>query len=128
MSIEKIVLYTGSDGRARFRSESVELPEGTPQSRLTPLLPSGGYQLRRSPVGFRSSFHCTGDPQWVFILGGRMEIGLQDGSSRIFGPGEHFYSADTLPPGATFDPAVHGHWSRQLGDEELTTLFVRSVS
>ncbi|MBU6258442.1 MAG: hypothetical protein KGJ30_04515 [Burkholderiales bacterium] len=127
MPIEKIVLYTGSDGRARFRSEPVELPEGTPQSRLTPLLPSGGYQLRRSPVGFRSSFHCTGDPQWVFILGGRMEIGLQDGSSRIFGPGEHFYSADTLPPGATFDPAVHGHWSRQLGDEELTTLFVRSA-
>jgi hypothetical protein len=25
----------------------------------------------------------------------------------------------------TFDPAVHGHWSRQLGDEPLVTLFVR---
>jgi hypothetical protein len=34
-----------------------------------------------------------------------MEIGLQDGSSRIFGPGEHFYSADTLPAGARFDAA-----------------------
>ena len=75
----------------------------------------GGYQLRHSPVGFRSSFHCTGTPQWVFILRGRMEIGLQDGSSRIFKPGEHFYSADTLPAGAGFDAEVHGHWSRQRG-------------
>jgi hypothetical protein len=61
----------------------------------------------------------------VFILGGQMEIGLQDGSSRVFKPGEHFYSADRLPAGATFDPAVHGHWSRQLGDEPLVTAFVR---
>jgi hypothetical protein len=88
-------------------------------------MPATGLQLRESPVGFRSEFHCTRDPQWVFILKGRMEIGLQDGSSRVFGPGEHFYSADTLPPGAVFDPAVHGHWSRQLGDEPLQTLFVR---
>jgi hypothetical protein len=83
------------------------------------------YQLRQSPVGFRSSFHCTGSPQWLFVLRGQMEIGLQDGSSRVFGPGDHFYSADTLPEGATFDPAVHGHWSRQVGPEPLVTLFVR---
>ena len=30
-----------------------------------------------------------------------------------------------LPPGATFDPAVHGHWSRQVGPDPLVTLFVR---
>ena len=61
----------------------------------------------------------------MFILRGRMEIGLQDGSARVFGPGEHFYSADLLPPGAAFDPTVHGHRSRQVGDEPLETLFVR---
>ena len=27
--------------------------------------------------------------------------------------------------GQRFDPAVHGHWSRQVGDEPLETLFVR---
>lgn len=121
----KVVLFTGSDGRARFREELVPLPEGTPQARFSALMPSGGLQLRESPVGFRSSFHCTGAPQWVFILRGKMEIGLQDGSSRVFGPGEHFYSADVLPEGAEFDPAVHGHWSRQLGDDPLVTVFVR---
>jgi hypothetical protein len=122
----QVVLETGPDGRARFVERTIPLDQGTPQSRLSVLLPSGGCQLRESPLGFRSSFHCTGAPQWVFILRGRMEIGLQDGSSRVFGPGEHFYSADTLPADAVFDGAVHGHWSRQLGDEPLITLFVRS--
>ncbi len=121
----KVMLFTGADGRAAFRDETVELSEGTPAARLSPLMPSGGLQLRESPVGFRSQFHCTGAPQWLFVLQGQMEIGLADGSSRIFKAGEHFYSADLLPHGAVFDPAIHGHWSRQLGDEPLVTLFVK---
>ncbi len=122
----QVILYTAEDGRARFREEPVPLTEGTPQSQLSALMHSGGMQLRESPVGFRSTFHCTGTPQWVFILRGQMEIGLQDGSSRTFGPGQHFYSADVLPNGATFDATVHGHWSRQVGNEPLQTLFVRA--
>ena len=27
---------------------------------------------------------------------------------------------------ASFDPAVHGHWSRQVGAEPLVTLFLRA--
>ena len=121
----QVQLFTDVDGRARFREREIALTEGTPTSMLSPLMPSSGYQLRESPVGFRSHFHCTITPQWVFILSGRMEIGLQDGSTRVFTAGQHFHSADTLPAGATFDAAVHGHWSRQLGDEPLVTLFVR---
>ena len=124
-SFTQVLLFTDTDGRARFREEQIPLTQGKPQARLSALMPSGGLQLRHSPVGFRSEFHCTGDPQWVFILGGMMEIGLQDGTSRIFKPGEHFYSADVLPAGASFDPAVHGHWSRQVGPEPLVTAFVR---
>jgi hypothetical protein len=121
----KVSLVTGADGRARWREEPIALTEGKPQARLSTLMASGGYQLRESPVGFRSEFHCTDNPQWVFILSGRMEIGLHDGSSRVFAPGEHFYSADVLPAGATFDAGVHGHWSRQVGGQPLITLFVR---
>ena len=124
-TFRKTILFTDTDGRARFKEEDVALDEGTPQSALSALLPSGGYQLRESPVGFRSQFHVTLTPQWVVILSGQMEIGLQDGSSRVFGPGEHFYSADVLPQGSTFDASVHGHWSRQVGDQPLRTLFVR---
>ncbi len=121
----RTILFTDTDGRARFREDTVPLDQGTPAARLSALLPATGLVLRESPVGFRSSFHCTDAPQWLFVLRGRMEIGLQDGTSRVFGPGEHFYSADTLPEGAVFDPAVHGHWSRQLGDEPLVTAFVK---
>jgi hypothetical protein len=124
-TFNKTILFTDTDGRARFKDEAVPLSEGTPQSQLSALQPSGGYQLRESPVGFRSQFHVTVTPQWVVILSGQMEIGLQDGSSRVFGPGEHFYSADVLPEGASFDASVHGHWSRQVGDMPLRTLFVR---
>jgi hypothetical protein len=124
-TFEKTILFTDSDGRARFRTDTLALSEGKPQARLSPLMASGGFQLRRSPLGFRSEFHCTENPQWLFVLEGQMEIGLQDGSSRIFGPGQHFYSADVLPAGAIFDPTVHGHWSRQVGPDELVTLFVR---
>ena len=124
-SFTQVILFTDSDGRARFREQAIALSEGTPKALLSPLLPSGGLQLRLSPVGFRSDFHCTGTPQWLFVLGGAMEIGLQDGSSRVFLPGDHFYSADTLPAGATFDAKLHGHWSRQLGSAPLVTAFVR---
>ncbi len=122
----RVVLYTGADGRARFREEPVPLSEGTPQTRLSALLSARGCQLRHSPVGFRSTWHCTTDPQWVVILSGQMEIGLRDGTSRVFGPGEHFYSEDLVPSGAAFDPALHGHWSAQRGPDPLVTLFVKS--
>ena len=124
-TFQKTILFTDTDGRARFRDEPIALTEGKPQAQLSALMASGGYQLRHSPVGFRSTFHCTENPQWVFILSGHMEIGLQDGSSRVFSPGEHFYSADVLPPGASFNDQVHGHWSRQVGNTPLVTLFVR---
>ena len=122
----KTTLFTDGDGRARFREETIPLDDGTPSSRLSALSPSGGYQLRHSPVGFRSQFHCTTNAQWVFILSGRMRIGLQDASFRDFEPGQHFFCADLLPDGAAFDDALHGHCSWQLGDAPLVTLFVRA--
>jgi len=122
----KVTLFTDRDGRAKFREEDLPLPEGNPQAMLSALLPSSGYQLRHSPVGFRSQWHCTPRPQWVFILGGEMQIGLRDGTTRLFRPGDHFFSADTLPEGATFDPKLHGHWSAQRGAHALVTLFLKT--
>jgi hypothetical protein len=125
-AFNKVTLQTDPDGVARFHESALPLSEGSAKAALSVLQPSGGMQLRRSPVGFRSEFHCTETPQWVFILRGVMEIGLQDGSSRLFNAGQHFFSADTLPAGATFDAEVHGHWSRQVGAEPLETVFVRA--
>jgi hypothetical protein len=126
MKFTKVVLFTDRDGRARFREESIELTEGNPQTLLSGVFPSTGYQLRHSPIGFRSQWHCTLKPQWVFILGGEMEIGLRDGTVRRFHCGGHFYAADLLPQGTMFDAELHGHWSAQRGPEPLVTLFVKT--
>jgi hypothetical protein len=125
MNFTKVVLFTDRDGRAKFREEEIALTEGNPQSMLSKIRPSSGYQLRHSPVGFRSQWHCTPSPQWVFILRGEMEIGLRNGG-RVFKPGEHFYATDLLPHGATFDAALHGHWSAQRGKDPLVTLFLKT--
>ena len=121
----RVDLFTDHDGRARFRESVIALDEGTVQAQLSAVDGATGVQFRHSPIGFRSAFHCSPKAQWVFVLAGSMEIGLQDGTSRIFNPGEHFFSADTLPEGATFDPAIHGHWSCQVGELPLVTLFVK---
>ena len=71
-TFQQVVLFTDTDGRARFRDVAIPLSEGTPAARLSPLMASGGYQLRQSPVGFRSPFHCTGAPQWLFVLKGQI--------------------------------------------------------
>ena len=125
--LSTVELYTGADGLARFRALPLRLSASNPLVHLTPLAPSGGWQLRRSPAGFKSDFHCTADPQWLVVLAGQMEIGLREGNARVFGPGEFFYSNDTLPVGALFDPARHGHRSRALGGQPLVTLFVRTA-
>jgi hypothetical protein len=58
----QVILFTDTDGRAKFREEALPMPEGNPQAMLSKLQPSGGFQVRHSPVGFRSTFlhhHAT---------------------------------------------------------------------
>ncbi|WP_420969459.1 hypothetical protein [Bradyrhizobium sp. B120] len=121
----KTILFTDTDGRSRFREEAIDLAEGTRQMQLSPVFASSGYRLRQSPVGFNYDFHCSSSPMWVVILRGQLEITLQDGSSRLFKPGDCFLSENVVPPGADFDPHVHGHASRQVGSDPLVTMFVR---
>ena len=64
VTVTQVVLFTDSDGKARFREAPIALTDGTSAASLSPLTASGGYQLRHSPVGFYSSFHCTTTPQW----------------------------------------------------------------
>jgi hypothetical protein len=125
-TFKNIVLYTDTDGFARFREEDIALPGGSPKALLSELFPSNGFQVRHSPPGVSSDFHCTTTAQWLVVLSGEMEIGLRDGTTRRFKAGDHFFSNDVLPEGATFDSAVHGHCSRVVGDASLTTLFVRT--
>jgi hypothetical protein len=125
-TLTTVILETGPDGRARFREEAVALAEVKPQLYLSTPLPGQSVQLRQSPPGYTIDFHCTVNPQWTFVLSGAIEIGLPDGTSRVFRAGDFFHAQDSLPAGAVFDPSVHGHCSRQVGDEPVVTAMVRT--
>lgn len=122
-----IILYTDTDGFAKFGEQAIALSDGTPKAQLSALFAADGFQLRHSPAGVSSDFHCTTTAQWLVVLSGEMEIGLRDGSARIFKAGEHFFSNDVLPNGTTFDSAVHGHRSRVVGNTPLVTMFIRTA-
>lgn len=123
--VTTVFLETGSDGRALFREDQLPLQETRPKLYLSAVLPATGLQLRESPPGYSMDFHCTVVPQWIIVIAGTFEIGLPDGRRRIFEPGEMVYMNDKLPAGATFDPAIHGHCSRQVGDVPLLTVMVK---
>jgi len=123
----RISLITNSDNISEWYEDEIPLLEGSESVKLTSLMPSDGYQIRKSPVGFGSSFHCSSYPQYVFILQGIMEITLQDGTSRKFIPGQHFLSTDLCPDNIIFDETKHGHKSANISDEILITLFLRII-
>lgn len=123
-TFRKVTLYTDPTGRSRFKEDVLLLSEGTPQIRKSPPATCKTYRLRHSPIGFDYDFHCTNSPMWVVILEGRMEITLQDGTSRLFSPGDCFFAENSLPHGATFNPEVHGHKSCQVGAEPLVTMHI----
>lgn len=126
LAFTKVILECGPDGRSRFREETVPLAEAKPQLFLSEMMAGGKVQLRQSPPGYWMDAHPTVTPQWTFVLGGALEIGLPGGPARIFRTGDILYSADTAPAGVTFDPKVHGHTARVVGDEPVVAVLVRS--
>lgn len=125
-SFRQLVLEAGPDGRSRFREEAVPLAEAKPGLMLSALQPVAGLLMRQSPPGYFMDFHVSGQPQWTFVLSGALEIGLQDGTSRVLRAGDHLYATDTLPPGAVFDPRVHGHTARTVGEGPVVAVLVRA--
>jgi len=124
-AIIQTVLEAGPDGRSRFREEAVALKETKPMLFLSAPMPGGSVMLRESPPGYRMDFHPSASPQWTFMLSGALEIGLPDGTSRVFRSGDILYATDMAPSGAPFDPRVHGHSSRTVGEEPVVAVLVR---
>lgn len=122
----QVVLEAGPDGRSRFREEPLSLQEAKPGLFLSAAMPGGKVMLRNSPPGYAMDFHRTVSPQWTFMLSGALEIGLPDGSSRVFRAGDVLYATDMAPSGVPFDPSIHGHNSRTVGDEPVVAVLVRA--
>jgi hypothetical protein len=95
-------LYTGPDGRSHI--EPIDLantPEWAKGLKATQIA------FREDPVGRFLDWHPAPRRQFVIILSGQLEIGLGDGSARVFGAGDARLVEDTTGQGHT--TRVHGN-------------------
>ena len=105
MSITR--LYTGADGRSHL--EDLD-PAKHPT--LTTLQATKGIIFRTTEPGYFSDWHNAPRRQYVITLEGEMEIGLEDGTVRRFGPG-HVTLAEDL--------TGKGHTTRVVGNKRRLT-------
>ncbi len=96
-------LYTGEDGQAHF--EDLNVPAG--DSETISLKSGADMTFRSSPDGSFSDWHNAPRLQYVIVLSGRMEIGIGDGTKRMFNPGDILQVEDL---------AGQGHTTRSVGN------------
>lgn len=103
-------LYTGPDGQSH--TETIDLEQA---GDWTKGLPAGSIQFRTWPVGQFLDWHPAPRRQFVIILQGRLEIGLGDGTTHLFGPGDARLVEDTTGK---------GHTTRVVSTEPVVTATV----
>ena len=89
-------IYTGQDGQTHFE----DLPLPAEESHNVALQAGANLVFRRFPADYWSDWHTAPRRQYIFILVGQMEIGIGDGTTRRFGPGD-VSSPTTSPARAT---------------------------
>ena len=99
-------IYTGEDGQTHF--EDQPLPEA---SHNIALQAGANLAFRRFPADYFSDWHTAPRRQYIFILAGQMEIGIGDGTTRRFGPGDVVLADDLTG---------QGHTTRSVGGPRIS--------
>ena len=87
----------GHDGQTHF--ENLPLPA---EERHNFALQAGANLVFRCfPADYFSDWHTAPRRQYIFILAGQMEIGIGDGTTRRFGPGDVVLADDLTGQGHT---------------------------
>ena len=98
--MQVVRVYTGDDGKSHF--EELDLPyEKVAQAERTAMQSATGIQFRRTPSGEFMDFHVAPRTQYVITLEGQAEIGLGDGTKRIFNAGDVLLADDLTGQGHT---------------------------
>ncbi len=103
-------MYTGDDGQTHLQEQSLAAhpvltsPQGTQH-----------IMFREMAAGTFVDWHPAPQRQYVIILGGELEIGFGDGSTRRFGPGDARLVEDITG---------QGHTTRAVGDGPVLTAVV----
>lgn len=98
-------LYAGSDAQSHFE----ELDKAKAAPFLNDTKPATSYLIRDDFAPHIINFHRAPRRRWVITLQGSVKIGLGDGSSEIFQPGDIFLAEDTTGQGHTATPT---NWIR----------------
>ena len=77
-------IYTGDDGQTHFE----DLPLPAEEGHKVALQAGASLVFRCFPADHWSDWHTAPRRQYIFILVGQMEIGIGDGTTRRFGPGD----------------------------------------
>src|SRR5574341_2326804 len=98
-------LYAGADGQSHFEpldaSKTSELFNATRDAT--------GVLFRNDFAPHIANYHCAPRRRWVITLSGSVDIGLGDGTSMSFFPGDVFLAEDTAGQGHTASPH---NWTR----------------
>lgn len=106
-------LYTGEDGQAHF--EDLNVPAG--ETEIVALQAGADMTYRRFLDGTFSDWHNAPRVQYVITLSGQMEIGIGDGTKRMFNPGDILQVEDL---------DGQGHTTRSVG-ERITASVALSI-
>ena len=103
--MQVVRIYTGPDGESHFEDLDLGYQE-VANAQQSAMQSATGIQFRRTPPGRFSDFHNAPRRQYVITLEGQMELGLGDGTKRIFNPGDVLLADDLTGRGHT--TAVYG--------------------
>jgi uncharacterized cupin superfamily protein len=106
-------MYTAANGHAQW--EEIDL-EKTPQWKQG--LDTTKIVFGVRPPGVVQDWHPAPQRQFVIILSGQLQIGFEDGSTRVFGPGDARLVEDTTGK---------GHTTIALGNEPCITATIGLV-
>ena len=103
-------MYTDDDAVARWEEIDLEkVPSWTEGIDVTKI------RFGSRQPGVLQDWHPAPQRQFVVILSGQLEIGFEDGSKKIFGPGDARLVEDT---------AGKGHTTIALGNEPCITITI----
>ena len=95
-------LYTGSDGQSHF--EELDAEKAKPF--LNETKPATSHLFRDAYAPHIVNFHRAPRRRLVVTLRGSVKIGVGDGSSVTFHPGDVFLAEDTTGQGHTANPTA----------------------
>jgi hypothetical protein len=93
-------LYSGNDGQSHF--EQVDASQASKLFNTTHA--ATGLLFRNGFAPHIVNWHRAPHRRWVITLSGSVDIGLGDGTSMTFGPGDAFLAEDVTGQGHTATP------------------------